>query len=125
MTNNEMVREFMLAVGQVIQSVPNAAVSRTLADLRVDLIEEEFNELTDSVLTEDIVGVADALGDLLYVIYGMGWAYGIDLDAVFAEIHRSNMSKLENGKPVFRPDGKVLKGPNYSAPDIRLALGVQ
>jgi len=91
-----------------------------LAAFRVDLIQEELNELRDAILDEDIVEIADALTDLLYVVYGAGHAFGVNLDSCYSEVHRSNMSKLgEDGKPIYREDGKVLKGPNYSAPSLK------
>lgn len=96
-----------------------------LRNLRWELISEEANELYEAIQNVDEVEVADALGDLIYVIYGTAISFGIDLDAVVAEIHRSNMSKLgEDGKPIYREDGKVLKGPNYFKPDILGVLNV-
>jgi predicted HAD superfamily Cof-like phosphohydrolase len=92
--------------------------------LRVALIEEELAEFRNAGQRRDLVGVADALGDLLYVIYGAGVSYGIDLEPVFREIHRSNMSK-GCSSVACRPDGKVLKGPNYSPPRVREALEAQ
>ena len=86
------------------------------------MIGEEFDELREAIYTKEgtLVDVADALTDLLVVIYGAGHAFGIDLDSCFAEVHRSNMSKLgEDGKPIYREDGKVLKGPNFSEPDLK------
>jgi len=92
-------------------------------DLRLNLIDEEFKELKDAVEAKDIVEVADALTDLLYVIYGAGHAFGINLDLAFNLVHASNMSKLdEEGNPIYREDGKVLKGPNYFPPKIKRAL---
>ncbi len=88
-------------------------------DLRIDLISEELEELDLALTNKDIVEVADALTDLLYVVYGAGHAFGIDLDECFTEVHESNMSKLgEDGKPIYREDGKVLKGPNYFPPNL-------
>lgn len=93
------------------------------AKLRLDLIEEEAQELVDAYTANDVVEVADALGDMIYVIYGMAIEMGVNLDDVVAEIHRSNMSKLgPGGKPLYREDGKVLKGPNYTRPDIRKVI---
>jgi predicted HAD superfamily Cof-like phosphohydrolase len=125
MTNYEKVVEFMNTYGQEVRlkpSLPNADVQ----GLRIRLIEEEFNELKDGIAKGNIVEVADALSDILYVVYGTGAAFGIDLDACFAEVHRSNMSKLgEDGKPIRRPDGKILKGPNYTPPDLKKILDSQ
>ena len=90
-----------------------------LAELRVDLIQEEVDELQEALAAKDIVEIADALTDILYVTYGAGHAFGIDLDTCFTEVHRSNMSKLGiDGKPIYREDGKVLKGPNYAPPEL-------
>jgi predicted HAD superfamily Cof-like phosphohydrolase len=87
--------------------------------LRRKLIREEFKELMKALEEEDIVGIADGLADLTVVVYGTALSYGIDLDRVMQEVHRSNMSKLgEDGKPIYREDGKVLKGPYFSPPDI-------
>jgi len=94
-----------------------------IVDLRLDLIDEECKELKDAVDNKDIKEVADALTDLLYVTYGMGHALGINLDVAFNNVQASNMSKLgEDGKPIYRDDGKVLKGPNYFPPKIERAL---
>lgn len=121
-TNMHKVREFMEAFGQEVKKTPEFPDSKTV-QLRSDLIEEEFHELQEAVLKKDIVGVADALTDLLYVVYGAGHAYGIDLDNCFREVHASNMSKLgEDGKPIYREDGKVLKGPNYWEPNLHEVL---
>jgi len=93
------------------------------AALRKSLIEEEFNEFVEALEARDITEVADALGDMIYVIYGTAIEFGIPLDAVINEIHRSNMSKLgADGKPIYREDGKVLKGPNFFKPDINRIL---
>ena len=96
-----------------------------VAALRVDLIDEELNELREATGKQDLVGIADALTDLLYVVYGAGHAYGINLDECFAEVHRSNMSKLDDeSQPIYREDGKVLKGPNYTPPDLAEIIGM-
>lgn len=120
-TNFEMVGEFMDTFGQEVKQSPELPDDKTVA-LRVDLIEEELKELMAALYrddTVDMVEVADALTDILYVTYGAGHAFGIDLDKCFGEVQRSNMSKLgEDGKPIYREDGKVLKGPNYFAPDL-------
>ena len=119
MTNFEKVKEFMDIFGQEIKNkaeFPNEKI----IDLRKKLIEEEFQELKDAIKDNDIVEVADALTDILVVTYGAGVAFGIDLDKCFEEVHRSNMSKLsQEGKPIYNEFGKVMKGPNYSPPDLK------
>lgn len=121
-TNFEKVENFMRAFGQEIKPAPELAEFNT-AELRVELISEELDELCTAIDNDDIVEIADALTDLLYVVYGAGHAYGIDLDECFNEVHDSNMSKLgEDGKPIYREDGKVLKGPNYFAPDLEKVM---
>ena len=118
-SNFERVREFMTTFGQEVKTVPEFP-SEDIQKLRDELIHEEFNEF---LAADNLVDVADALTDLLVVIYGAGHAYGIDLDECFKEVHRSNMSKLgEDGKPIYREDGKVLKGPNYSEPNLEAVL---
>lgn len=111
----------MMAMGQEIRTDPSFP-DQKIIDLRIDLISEEFEELQLAIDGVDIVEVADALADLLYVVYGAGHAFGLDLDACFEEVHRSNMSKLENGEPLLREDGKVLKGKDYSPPDLKTVL---
>lgn len=99
--------------------LPSADVSDELAALRVRLLSEELDELKDATAARDIVGIADALADIVYVAYGTAVTYGLDLDAVLTEVHRANMSKLDaNGRPVLRADGKVLKSARYRAPDV-------
>ena len=121
-TNFELVGDFMEAFGQTIEPEP-IIPDISVMELRVDLIEEELDELKVAIVVKDIVEEADALTDLLYVIYGTGHACGIDLDDCFNEVHRSNMSKLgANGRPLYREDGKVLKGPNYFPPDLENVL---
>tara|TARA_B100000029_G_scaffold180107_1_gene177708 strand:+ start:2151 stop:2558 length:408 start_codon:yes stop_codon:yes gene_type:complete len=123
-TNFERVQEFMETFGQDVHEKPTWP-DESVCDLRVDLIEEEFEELREAIYTKEgtLVDVADALTDLLVVIYGAGHAFGLDLDACFKEVHRSNMSKLgEDGKPIYREDGKVLKGPEYTEPDLESML---
>jgi len=108
----------MEAFGQEVHCEPTLR-DRETRSLRVELIQEELEELQNGLDSRDIVEVADALTDLLYVVYGAGHAFGIDLDECFAEVHESNMSKLgENGRPIYREDGKVLKGPNYFPPNL-------
>jgi len=117
-TNFEKVENFMRAFGQEVQTQPERAEFNT-AELRFELITEEVEELATAIDNDDIVEIADALTDILYVVYGAGHAYGIDLDECFSEVHRSNMSKLgEDGKPLYREDGKVLKGPDYFPPNL-------
>lgn len=112
----------METFGQDVKTSPEFPDAET-CNLRLELIAEELNEMYDAMEAKDIVGVADAITDILYVTYGAAHAFGIDADACFAEVQRSNMSKLgEDGKPIYREDGKVLKGPNYSEPDLKSAL---
>ena len=117
-TQFELVGDFMEVFGQEVNFVPTLRDQET-QDLRIDLIQEELDELQLALTNKDIVEVADALTDLLYVVYGAGHAFGIDLDECFTEVHESNMSKLgEDGKPIYREDGKVLKGPGYFPPNL-------
>lgn len=117
-TNFDMVKEFMNAFGQNVRIEPNWGTDKE-QKLRVDLIDEELRELRDAMVFKDIIGVADALTDLLYVVYGAGHTFGIDLDRCFREVHRSNMSKLgSDGKPIYNESGKVMKGPSYSVPNL-------
>ena len=112
----------MEAFGQEVNCEPTLRDQDT-QDLRIDLIQEELDELALGIDNNDIVEVADALTDLLYVVYGAGHAFGIDLDECFTEVHESNMSKLgEDGRPIYREDGKVLKGPNYFVPNLEEIL---
>jgi len=118
-TNFNDVGNFMIAFGQEVKSKPEFPNS-DIVKLRVDLIDEELRELQEACETKDMVEVADALSDLLYVVYGAGHAFGIDLARTFEEVHRSNMSELgEDGKPIYREDGKVLKGPNFKLPNLK------
>ena len=118
MSNFISVKKFMKSFSQEVKNkaeFPNEKIQ----DLRVSLIEEELSELKEAIKNKDIKEVADALTDILYVTYGAGHAFGIDLDQCFDEVHRSNMSKLdENRKPIFNENGKVLKGPNYFKPNF-------
>ena len=117
-SNFEKVGDFMEAFGQEVLCVPTMP-DFNLAALRLDLIEEEVQELRDGLGRSSLLEVADALTDILYVVYGAGHAFGIDLDDCFHEVHRSNMTKLgEDGRPMYRDDGKVMKGPNYEEPDL-------
>ena len=118
-TNFELAGDFMNAFGQEVLTEPTCP-SPELAKLRLELIREEVEELNVGIEGMDIVEIADALTDILYVVYGAGHAFGIDLDECYHEVHRSNMSKLgEDGKPIYRDDGKVLKGPNYFHPNLK------
>lgn len=117
-TNFEKVGDFMEAFGQEVLCVPTMP-DNNLAALRLDLIQEEVQELRDGLGKRSILEVADALTDILYVVYGAGHAFGIDLDDCFNEVHSSNMTKLgADGRPLYRDDGKVMKGPNYREPDL-------
>ena len=123
-TNFELVEDFMEAMGQEVNAIP-AFPEEEIQRLRLDLIEEELDELHYAIDNKDMVEIADALGDLLYVVYGAGHAFGIDLDECFKEIHASNMSKLgPDGKPIKREDGKVLKPDTFFPPDLKSILGV-
>jgi predicted HAD superfamily Cof-like phosphohydrolase len=125
MTNFDKVKEFMEVFGQEVKIAPELP-KPDVKFLRYDLIHEELQELKEALESNDIVETADALTDLLYVVYGAGHAFGIDLNECFNEVHRSNMSKLdENGNPIFREDGKVLKGKDYSPPDLSKIIGVK
>ena len=122
MTNFEKVRLFMKTYGQEVKDKAGFSDAKT-NNLRIDLIKEELEELTEAMQDENLLEVADALTDILYVTYGAGHAFGIDLDKCFKEVQRSNMSKLgEDGKPIYRDDGKVMKGPNYSEPNLKKVL---
>ena len=118
MSNFSSVKKFMETFGQEVKNKAEFP-SEKIQDLRVSLIDEELSELKEAIENKDIKEVADALTDILYVTYGAGHAFGIDLDKCFDEVQRSNMSKLdENGKPIFNEHGKVLKGPNYFEPNL-------
>ena len=122
MSNFEKVKKFMQTFGQDIKNKPSFP-SEKIVSLRSALIEEELSELKEAVKNKDISEVADALTDILYVTYGGGHAYGIDLDKCFDEVQNSNMSKLGNdGKPIFNESGKVMKGPNYFKPNFKKFL---
>ena len=119
MSNFEDVKIFMKTFGQKVITKPHFPDEKTIS-LRYDLIKEELCELEEAMKTKNLKEVADALTDILYVTYGAGCAYGIDLDKCFKEVQRANMSKLgEDGKPIFNDKGKVMKGPNYSAPNLK------
>ena len=118
MTNFEKVGIFMKTFGQEVKT--NAELSNNkINELRISLINEELEELKKAIEDNDILEVADALTDILYVAYGAGHAFGIDLDKCFNEVQESNMSKLgSDGKPIYNESGKVMKGPNYFKPDL-------
>ena len=122
MSNFDDVKNFMEIYGQEVKT-KFSFPSENIIQLRYDLIKEELDELSVAIRDNDIVEVADALTDLLYVVYGAGHSFGIDLDKCFAEFQRSNMSKLDNdGKPIYNENGKVMKGPNYSKPNLKQFL---
>ena len=119
MTNFNKVGTFMKTFGQDVKTKPSFSTDK-INKLRLDLIKEELSELTDAMNNKDLLEVADALTDILYVTYGAGHAFGINLDKCFEEVQNSNMSKLdENGKPIYNENGKVMKGPNYFKPNLR------
>jgi predicted HAD superfamily Cof-like phosphohydrolase len=118
MTNFEKVGLFMSTFGQEVKKKSELS-SEKINSLRLSLIQEELDELTKAMKENDILEVADALTDILYVTYGAGHAFGIDLDKCFDEVQRSNMSKLsKDGKPIYNENGKVMKGPGYFKPDL-------
>ena len=118
MSNFSKVGTFMKTFGQEVKTKPSFSTDK-INKLRIDLIKEELEELTEAMNNKDLLEVADALTDILYVTYGAGHAFGIDLDKCFDEVQNSNMSKLdENGKPIYNEFGKVMKGPNYFKPNL-------
>ena len=118
MSNFIKVGTFMKTFGQDVKTKPSFSTDK-INKLRIDLIKEELDELTEAIHNKHLLEVADALTDILYVTYGAGHAFGIDLDKCFQEVQNSNMSKLdENGKPIYNEAGKVMKGPNYFKPDL-------
>ena len=124
MSNADKVRDFMVAFKQEVKSEPEWP-DEDIVGLRVDLVEEECDELRQAVYFSDgaMVDVADALCDILYVVYGMAHSFGIDINECFREVHKSNMSKLgKDGNPIYREDGKVVKGPNYQPPNLEKCL---
>ena len=119
MSNFEDVKIFMKTFGQRVITKPEFPDEKTM-NLRYDLIKEELNELHEAMKTKNLKEIADALTDILYVTYGAGCAYGIDLDKCFKEVQRANMSKLgKDGKPIFNDKGKVMKGHNYIEPNLK------
>ena len=118
MSNFNKVKTFMETFGQEVKTKPSFSTDK-INSLRYDLIKEELEELKEAIENKDLLEVADALTDILYVTYGAGHAFGIDLDQCFEEVQSSNMSKLgENGKPIYNESGKVMKGPKYFKPDL-------
>jgi len=118
MSNFNKVGIFMKTFGQEVKTEPSFSTDK-INKLRIDLIKEELEELIDALNKKDLLEVADALTDILYVTYGAGHAFGIDLDKCFDEVQNSNMSKLnKDGKPIYNDVGKVMKGPNYFKPDL-------
>ena len=118
MTNFNKVGTFMKTFGQEVKTKPSFSTDK-INKLRLDLIKEELTELTEAMNNKDLLEVADALTDILYVTYGAGHAFGINLDKCFEEVQNSNMSKLgEDGKPIYNENGKVMKGPKYFKPDL-------
>ena len=118
MSNFSKVGIFMKTFGQEVKDKPSFSTDK-INKLRIDLIKEELEELKEAMKNKDLLEVADALTDILYVTYGAGHAFGIDLNKCFEEVQNSNMSKLDqNGKPIYNDSGKVMKGPNYFKPDL-------
>ena len=118
MSNFNKVKTYMETFGQEVKTKPSFSTDK-INSLRYDLIKEELEELKEAMENKDLLEVADALTDILYVTYGAGHAFGIDLDKCFAEVQNSNMSKLgEDGKPIYNESGKVMKGPKYFKPDL-------
>ena len=119
MSNFNKVKVFMETFGQEVKSKASFP-DQKIQNLRFDLIKEELDELKVALDQKNLKEVADALTDILYVTYGAGHAFGIDLDKCFTEVQNSNMSKLdENGKPIYNENGKVMKGPNYFKPNLQ------
>ena len=119
MSNFEDVKTFMKTFGQMVRTKPQFPEEKTM-QLRYELIKEELNELEQAMKAKDLKEVADALTDILYVTYGAGYAYGINLDKCFKEVQRANMSKLgKDGKPIYNEKGKVMKGSNYIEPNLK------
>jgi predicted HAD superfamily Cof-like phosphohydrolase len=119
----DMVREFHETFGLLISHTPTVDLPSSLVATRRRILEEEVAELSEALEAQDLTSIAKEMADLVYVVYGTAVTYGIDLDAVLSEVHRSNMSKLgPDGSPVLRPDGKVLKGPGYQPPDVQAVL---
>ena len=119
MSNFEDVKTFMETFGQIVRTKPQFPDEKTI-QLRLNLIKEELSELEQAIKNKNLKEIADALTDILYVTYGAGYAYGINLDKCFKEVQRANMSKLGiDGKPIYNEKGKVMKGPNYTEPNLK------
>ena len=119
MSNFADVKKFMKTFGQIVKTKPQIPDDKTMR-LRYDLIKEELDELEQAMKDKNLKEIADALTDILYVTYGAGFAYGVDLDKCFKEVQGANMSKLgADGKPIYNEKGKVMKGPNYSEPNLK------
>tara|TARA_B100000902_G_scaffold45680_1_gene53233 strand:+ start:1438 stop:1809 length:372 start_codon:yes stop_codon:yes gene_type:complete len=119
MSNFDKVGTFMKTFGQEVKTKPSFSTDK-INKLRIDLIKEELEELKEAMQKKDLLEVADALTDILYVTYGAGHSFGIDLDECFNEVQNSNMSKLgKDGKPIYNESGKVMKGPNYFKPNLK------
>ena len=119
MSNFEDVKTFMKTFGQIVRTKPQFPDEKTI-QLRLNLIKEELSELEEAIKNKNLTEIADALTDILYVTYGAGYAYGINLDKCFKEVQRANMSKLGiDGKPIYNEKGKVMKGPNYTEPNLK------
>ena len=125
MTNFDKVGTFMKTFGQEVKTKPSFSTDK-INKLRLDLIKEELSELTEAMNDKDLLEVADALTDILYVTYGAGHAFGIDLDKCFDEVQKSNMSKLDKfGNPIYNEQGKVMKGPLYFKPNFKKILNIR
>ncbi|MQA87594.1 MAG: nucleotide pyrophosphohydrolase [Streptosporangiales bacterium] len=121
-TSYDLVCEFHAASGEEVPATPQRNVPLAQRNLRQQILEEEVQELREAVVAADLVGIADALADIVYVACGTAITYGIPFDAVFAEVHRSNMTKIGPDGPTFRADGKIMKGPHFEPPDIESRL---
>lgn len=125
-TPQQQVHEFHTVFGRPTNPLPTVDVAEELVHLRTDLLLEEVQEFVEASQARDLVGIADALADIAYIVYGTAVTYGIDLDPLISEVHRSNMSKLdENGHPILRADGKVLKSSLYTPPSLGPILAGQ
>ena len=123
MSNFEKVKKFMQTFGQEVKTSPSFPTEK-IVKLRYELIKEELSELNEAIKDKNLEEIADALTDILYVTYGAGHAFGINLDKCFQEVQNSNMSKLdESGKPIYNDSGKVMKGPNYFKPNLSKFIG--
>ena len=122
MSNFQSVKKFMQTFGQEVKDKTEFP-DKKIVQLRYDLIKEELEEFNEAIKDKDMTEIADALTDILYVTYGAGHAFGIDLDECFNEVQKSNMSKIGvNGKPIYNESGKVMKGPNYFKPNLKKFL---